>query len=172
MKKKFWAVFDWALKLAANAGMFILFLMLISVCWEVFSRYFLGRGTVWVIEFSEYALLYMTFLGAAWLLKKEGHVEMDIVVTALQPGTRRVLKAVTSAICGLVCLMLAWSGADVALDYLERGLHRPTLVAPPAFPLFVIIPIGFFLLFVQLLRRAREALVLEVSKQEKDRVLL
>lgn len=163
------AGFDRLLKLAANLGMFVLFLMMLAVCWEVFSRYFLGRGSVWVIEFSEYALLYMTFLGAAWLLQKDGHVEMDIVVAALRPESRRTIKSITSVACSLVCLMLAWSGADVALDYLQRGLHRPTLVAPPAFPLFAIIPIGFFLLFVQFLRRAREAFKVHVQEDETDR---
>ena len=163
------AGFDRVLKLAANLGMFVLFLMMVAVCWEVFSRYFLGRGTIWVIEFSEYALLYMTFLGAAWLLHKDGHVEMDILVAALRPESRRAIKSVTSVACALVCLVLAWSGADVALDYLQRGLHRPTLIAPPAFPLFAIIPIGFFLLFVQFLIRARESFKFHVQKDETDR---
>ena len=74
ISKRFWDGFDWLLKLLANAGMVLLFLMMLSVCWEVFSRYYLGRGTAWVIEFSEYSILFMTFLGTAWLLRKDGHV--------------------------------------------------------------------------------------------------
>ena len=168
--KKFWSGFDRLLEITANAGMVILFLMMIAVCWEVFSRYLLGRGTLWVIELSEYGLLFMTFLGSAWVLKNEGHVEMDVVVTALKPKTRRSLRLVTSIACAIVCLSLAWSGADVTLDYFQRDLHRPTLMEPLASPLFAIMPIGFFLLFVQFLRRAREALVAESSKEEKDRI--
>lgn len=141
--RKFWNGFDFVLTLLANAGMVLLFLMMAAVCWEVFSRYFLDRGTTWVLEFSEYAILYMTFLGTAWLLREDGHVEMDIVVNALQPDTQRALKSVTSTLCALVCLALAWSGADVALDHLQRGLHQPTLMAPPNFPLYAVIPTGF-----------------------------
>ena len=172
ISKRFWDGFDWLLKLLANAGMVLLFLMMLSVCWEVFSRYYLGRGTAWVIEFSEYSILFMTFLGTAWLLSKDGHVEMDIVVNALQPRTQRTLKAATSILCALVCLVLTWSGAEVSLDYLQRGLHRPTLMAPPYFPLFAIIPTGFFLLFIQFLRRAHRALLTPEPALEKDRVLM
>jgi len=152
--------------------MVLLFLLMLSVCWEVFSRYYLGRGTTWVIEFSEYSMLFMTFLGTAWLLSKDGHVEMDIVVNALRPKTQRVLKATTSIVCAVVCLLLAWSGTEVSLDYLQRGLHRPTLMAPPYFPLFAIIPTGFFLLFVQFLRRTHRALQAPDTAAKKDRVLM
>lgn len=169
--RKFWTAFDFVLTLLANAGMVLLFLMMIAVCWEVFSRYFLGRGTTWVIEFSEYAILYMTFLGTAWLLREGGHVEMDILVKALQPGTQRVLRSTTSVLCALVCLVLAWSGAEVAIDHLQRGLHQPTLMAPPDFPLFAVIPTGFFLLAVQFLRRARHALLATDPSDRKRRAL-
>jgi len=134
--------------------MVILTMMMLAVCWEVVSRYFLGRGTVWVTEFSEYALLYITFLGTAWLLRREGHVEMDIVTFRLKPKSQIYLKTFVSILGALLCLVLAWVGGDVALDHLRRGLHQPTLVGPPDFPLFAVIPVGFFLLLVQFLRRA------------------
>ncbi len=170
--KKFWSGFDVLLKQLANVGMLMLFLMLIAVCWEVFSRYFLGRGTTWVIEFSEYAILYMTFLGSPWLLKENGHVEMDIVVNTLQPKYRQILRATTSVLCALVCLVLAWSGAEVAIDYLQRGLHRPTLMSPPYFPLIAVIPTGFSLLSIQFLRQAHHALVTPVTDKPQTAELI
>jgi TRAP-type C4-dicarboxylate transport system permease small subunit len=172
ISKKFWDGFDRLLKLLANAGMVLLFLLMLSVCWEVFSRYYLGRGTAWVIEFSEYSIFFMTFMGTAWLLRKDGHVEMDIVVKALQAKTQQALKATTSIVCALVCLLLTWSGAEVSLDYLQRDLHRPTLLAPPYFPLFAVIPTGFFLLSIQFMRRAHHALLAPDAADQKDRVLM
>ena len=170
--KPFWQSFDSVLKWLANAGMVLLFLMMVSVCWEVFSRYFLGKGTTWVIEFSEYTILFMTFLGTAWLLKEDGHVEMDIVVNRLSSGKQRILQAGSSITCTLVCLALAWSGADVALDHLQRGLHQPTLVAPPDFPLFAVIPTGFLLLAVQFARRARNVITDKSASPPKVRALV
>jgi TRAP-type C4-dicarboxylate transport system permease small subunit len=114
----------------------------------------------------------MTFLGTAWLLRKEGHVEMDIVTITLSTDAQRILKIATSLVAGLLCLVLMWSGAEVALDHLMRGLHQPTLLAPPDFPLFAIIPVGFLLLSIQFLRRAHNHLVVKEPKEEKERVMV
>jgi hypothetical protein len=69
-------------------------------------------------------------------------------------------------------MLLAWSGAGVALDYLQRGQYRPTLLAPPDFPLFAVIPVGFFLLAIQFVRRSRQALLAPDGTDKKDRVLV
>lgn len=148
------AIFDRITGLLALLGASLLTLMMLAVCWEVVSRYFLGRGIIWVIEFSEYNLLFITFLGTAWLLKKEGHVKMDIVLTRLNLKNQLLVNSVTSILGAILCLVIAWSGAEVAWDHLQRGLHQPTLIAPPDFPIFLIIPVGSFLLFIQFLRRS------------------
>lgn len=148
------AIFDRITRLLALLGASLLIIMMLAVCWEVISRYFLGRGIVWVIEFSEYNLLYITFLGTAWLLGREGHVKMDIVLTRLNPRNQSLVNSITSILGAVLCLVIAWSGAEVSWDHLQRGLHQPTLIAPPDFPIFVIIPVGSFLLFIQFLRRS------------------
>jgi len=148
------AIFDRITGLLALLGASLLTFIMFAVCWEVVSRYFLGHGIIWVIEFSEYTLLYITFLGTAWLLKRDGHVKMDIVLNRLNPKTQLLINSITSILGAFLCLVIAWAGADVALDHLQRGLHQPTLISPPDFPLFVIIPVGSFLLFIQFLRRS------------------
>jgi TRAP-type C4-dicarboxylate transport system permease small subunit len=94
---------------------------------------------------------------------------MDIVVNNMQPRARQKLGIAGSLICALLCVVLAWSGADVALDYLQRGLHRPTLLAPPYFPLFAVIPIAFILFAIQFLRRAQQFILAPDSAAMKER---
>jgi len=166
-----WRAFDHLLEAMAVLGMVILTAIMLAVCWEVVTRYFLGRGSVWVIEFSEYALLYVTFLGTAWLLKREGHVEMDLLTIRLSGKTVRLTRGVVSIFAALLCLVLAWYGGAVAIDHLERGLHQPTLLGPPDFPLFAVIPVGFFLLFVQFLRRAHGCLAGKDVEGAKEHIL-
>ena len=156
---RFWNLFDRINSVMAACGMAVLGFILLAVVWEVFTRYFLGKGTIWVEEIGEYSMLFMTFLGAAWLLKSDGHVEMDIVVTRFPQRTRLLFRVVTSWIGAAICLVLTYSGADVAFDHLQRGLHQPTPVEPPDFPLFAIIPLGFLMLFIQFLRRGYASFV-------------
>jgi TRAP-type C4-dicarboxylate transport system permease small subunit len=155
----------------AILGMVILTLMMLVVCWEVITRYFFGRGTVWVIEFCEYAILYITFLGTAWVLKREGHVEMDLITIRLKHKTQVVIKGVVSILAALLCFVFTWFGSVVALEHLSRGMHQPTLVGPPDFPLFAVIPVGFFLLCVQFLRRAYRYLIIKDLTETKERVM-
>jgi TRAP-type mannitol/chloroaromatic compound transport system permease small subunit len=104
-------------------------------------------------------MLFMTFLAAAWLLTKDGHVEMDIVVTRFNKRTQLMVRAVASWVGAAICLVMTYSGADVAFDHLARGLHQPTPVEPPDFPLFAVIPLGFLMLSVQFMRRGYAAFV-------------
>jgi len=168
---RFWSIFDYILGIMAAVGMVILTLMMLIVCWEVVSRYFLGRGTVWVIEFSEYALLYITFLGTAWVLRREGHVEMDLITIRLNRKAKAIVKGMVSILAALLCSVFSWFGSVVAFDHLSRGMHQPTLMNPPDFPLLVIIPVGFFLLFIQFLRRAYRYLIIKDLEETREKVM-
>src|SRR3990172_450307 len=95
--------------LAILAGILLIFVIL-SVCAEVFLRYFLGRPTVWVVEISGYALLYITFLVVAWVQRRGGHVRMDLVIDRLNPMVRSVVNVITSLICTIACFILTCFG--------------------------------------------------------------
>ena len=53
------------------AGVLVIFVML-AVSFDVTMRYFLGNPQGWVLTITEVMLLYITFLGTAWLLKRYG----------------------------------------------------------------------------------------------------
>ncbi len=151
---KITAIFDRTLALLAIlAGVVIIFIML-SVLTEIVMRDFLNRPQTWVVELSEYALLWITFLGTAWLLKREGHVKMDMVLNRLNPGRQVVLNIITSVIGLIICLVTTWYGVQMTWSHFQRGIFEPTTVLDlPKAPIMVIIPIGFFLLSIQFLRR-------------------
>ena len=134
------------------AGILLVFAMLI-ISGAVASRYFLGRPIGWVIEISEYIILFVTFLVAAWVLKQEEHVKMDIVLNQLNPRTQSMINVITSAISAIVCFILTWYGAKVTWELFETGYFTPTLLELPKFIIIAIIFIGSFLLFVQFLSR-------------------
>ncbi len=134
------------------AGILLVSAMLI-ISGAVASRYFLGRPIGWVIEISEYIILFVTFLVAAWVLKQEGHVRMDIVLNQLNPRTQSMINIITSGISAIVCFILTWYGAKVTWELFQTGYFTPTLLELPKFIIIAIIFIGSFLLFIQFLRR-------------------
>jgi TRAP-type C4-dicarboxylate transport system permease small subunit len=132
--------------------------MMLAVVYEVVMRYFLGRPTIWVVELSEYSLLFITFLGATWVLRREGHVKLDLVLGRLNPRTQVLLNIITSVLSAAICLALLWYSAEVTWDHFQSGWIRPKVLNIPSAYILVIIPVGSLLLFIQFLRRSYEYL--------------
>lgn len=158
MGSKFWAVFDSTIKYLYWLAAVLIFLSILLVSASVVSRYFLKAPVGWVQSVTEYSLLFIVFLGTAWVLKQDGHVKVSLLTDRLKPKRQATLKAVMSGMGTLACLACTWYGASVTQDYFQRGLLHESLLEPPKFALIIIIPIGSFLLSVQFLRMTWQAI--------------
>ena len=139
--------------LAVFAQVLVVLVMLV-VCADVILRYFFNRPMFWVLESTQFALVFITFLGAAWVLKNDGHVRMDIVINRLSQRTQNQINIATSIFCAIACLVVTWYGVKVWWDYFQIDyLYAGSLVIP-AYYLEAVIPIGGSLLFIQFLRKA------------------
>jgi TRAP-type C4-dicarboxylate transport system permease small subunit len=134
------------------AALLIIF-MLLAINFQVVMRFVAGKGLLWILEFATYSLLYIAFLGSAWLLKSEGHVKMDLVLTRLKPRTQAALNVVTSIFGIIISLVLIWFGVGVTWEHFQEGYYIKSVIEPPTWPLLAVIPVGSFLLFIQFLRR-------------------
>jgi TRAP-type C4-dicarboxylate transport system permease small subunit len=151
-------VFDHVLNLLKWAACFLVSFVTVIIGADVFSRQVLGRPTIWVTELCEYSLLWITFLGSAWLLREEGHIRIDLVLKKLNPRRANILDASTSIAGAVVCLILAWYGAEVVWDHFVRGVPSIEMLGIPRYLILVVIPIGCFFLFIQFLRGTRRCL--------------
>ena len=147
-------IFDLVTKsLTWLACAFLMFATL-AVSVDVVLRYFFNRPTVWVLEICEYILLYIVFLGAAWVLKEEGHVKIGLLVDRLSPKTQTITIVITSILGLTVCIVLGIYGTQVTWDYFQRGVPTLEFLKLPKFLVLMIIPIGSYLLSIQFLRRS------------------
>ena len=140
---------DRGLNLLALIAAFMLVGVIVSVMVEVFLRSFFNRPQEWVVEISEYALLYITFLSAAFVLKKEGHIVVDLVTCRLNLNKRLFLAIVQYILISLVSMVFIYVGAKVTVDNFIRGIYNPTVLQIPIAYVLGIIPIGGFFLLVQ-----------------------
>ena len=131
------------------------------VCFEVAGRALGAPSRLWVIEVSEYALLFITFLGAPYLLQLNRHVVMDLLVDRLT-GRRRQISQVVNALIGLaVCVVLTIVGIQVVLDQLDLGTREVTVMRPLSWWITAAMPIGTGLMAVQFLDAVIRALQAE-----------
>ncbi len=136
----------------------LMMLALVAVCADVLMRYFFNRPLPWVLQISEYILLYIPFLAAAYVLREESHIRVDILLNRLGRRIRNRFHAVTSALgCG-VLLVLAYYGTVITVDYCRRGVPTIKYLKIPEFLVIAVIPFGCFLFGLQFLRRAKDHL--------------
>lgn len=130
----------------ATLGAVAILFMMLAISFAVIMRYLWNRPLAWVVEISSYLMLYITFLGTAWLLRKDGHVEVDLFLAQAKPRTKALLKGITSLGGAVVGFVLAWKGSLVTIDYFGRGVTVMGILNTPQYLLIGIIPIGGFLL--------------------------
>lgn len=136
------------------AAVAILVALVCGVTFEVVMRYAFNKPTRWVVEFSEYALLYLAFLGGAWVLKEEGHVKVELLIEVLPPHIREALHVITSLAGAGVCGLFCWVSSQYIWEIYSSGeiLFKSVLVKKWA--IMAIIPPGLLLLTLQFVRRA------------------
>lgn len=108
-----------------------------------------GLGTLpWILEVSEYVLPLATFLVAPWLLRRNEHVRLDILLS-VWPRIGHVTN-----VAGLViCVVLVVYGARTILNSAQQGAMVLKSVVFPEWWLYVPVPLCFGLLTIEFLRR-------------------
>jgi len=139
--------------------------MMLAIFADVTLRFFFNRPITWVFEGTEYSLLYITFLGAAWLLKRGGHVRIDVLLISLKPRPRAILNIITSILLAIICLFLFWYSAETTWDLHQRGVEYIQYHSIPKAALLAAIPVGSFLLFIQAIKRTYGYLIYPEGKK-------
>src|SRR6187402_3049504 len=108
----------------------------------VLLRYVLGAGSIWLQESILYAHAALFLLAAAWTLKENGHVRVDVFYASAAPRTKAWVD-----LCGALFLLLPFAAALLwfsvpyvtrSWDILERS--RETSGLPLVFLLKTLIP--------------------------------
>jgi len=137
--------------LAVLSGLLLLFITF-AIFYTIFARFLDIPGPVWAIQFTEYALLWMTLLGTAWVLKQHKHVSVDLLTSRLSAQTKLYFNLAHSVMGIVVSGILCWYGTVVTWGQYQRGVMDIQVVDLPKYLILIIIPIGFLFLVGQFLR--------------------
>lgn len=148
-------VFDRILEMTKAVGIVMIMFMMLAICAHVGMRYILGKPLNWVIDVSTILLLYIAFLAAAWLLRDEGHVSIDLLFVFLKPRRQFLLQVINSLICMAVCAIITLYGVIETISVWKLDLYVDMPLEPPKWLVVIIIPLGSFLLCIQSVRRTQ-----------------
>ena len=133
---------------------FLMMFSILAVCTDVVMRYFFNRPIPGVLQFSEYSLLYIPFLAAAYVLREDSHIKIDIVLNRLNPKAQSLINMVTSILGFVVLLILTYYGTYITVDYYRRKVPTLEYFKIPEFLVIMVIPVGCFFFSVQCIRKA------------------
>jgi len=152
--KKLSVIYQKTIIYMAYIACVILVLITLAECAEIIVRKFGNTSLPWVIEFSEYALVFIAFLAGAWVLKEEAHIKVDLVLNMFSPRIRAVINVVNSILGAVLCLFLTYQSAFMVLDLFKRQILTAKTMEIPMWPLFAVFCFGNFLLSIQFFIRA------------------
>jgi C4-dicarboxylate transporter DctQ subunit len=129
---RFWRGFDVLLNALALIAAALIPFMFLSIVYDVTSRTLRVGQISWVLGVTEYALLFVTALGAPWLLREKGHVSMEAFRTVLPARVNRLIETFVLALCTLGCVIVTVAVTpvmfqnigvmDIRSDYLSRWM--------------------------------------------------
>jgi C4-dicarboxylate transporter DctQ subunit len=151
--KRLSKIFDGILTGTAYVGGVLIILMMLSMSDHIVMRYFFRQPTGWASDFTGYMQYAIVLIGAAWLLKIDGHTKIDTLLLRFSPKIRAIIGIITSSIALVVCSIFLWKGVEATWDAYVRGDLLYRTVELPLAPLYAVIPFGFLLVCIELGRK-------------------
>jgi TRAP-type C4-dicarboxylate transport system permease small subunit len=137
--------------MAACAAATLVWLM-VSVILSVVMRNAGLQPFAWLFTSAEYGLLYMTMLGAPWLVREKGHVHIELVTAMLPDTLRQIVSRLVALLCVIVCLIMAYKGVELLLTNLSRNDFDVRAYYYPRWLLSITFPLSFGFMTIEFAR--------------------
>ncbi len=121
--------------------------MMLSLFWQVFTRFVIKVPATWTEEIARYTFIYLVMIGAALGVKNSAHFGMTMVSDKLHGRVRDLYQRfVINGIIMICAIFLVYYGIEFTRMY---GMNRvsPTFLTPMAW-VFGIVPFSGFLMIV------------------------
>jgi TRAP-type mannitol/chloroaromatic compound transport system permease small subunit len=133
-----------------KAFAWLIVVLMLLVCAEVFKRYALNAPTAWIFDANNmlYGTLFM--MGGAYTLAHDGHVRGDFFYGSLKPRTQASLDLVLYFIFFLPGIAaLTWAGWTYFQDSLAIHEHTFNADPIPLYPFKFVIPVAGAIVLMQ-----------------------
>ena len=127
-------------------------LMALAIVADVAVRNLGGRPPIWTIPVCESLMVYMAGLGVPYLVRRKGHVVLEIVVRGLRGRVRRIWEAGIALTAAATLAFLAAVAAVMTADAIASGDFQVKAVNVPAWINLLPLVLGFALGAVEFAR--------------------
>ena len=133
-----------------GVNIFIALAMMVVVVYGVVMRYIFNIPARWVAEVSEFMMVALSFLVLAYVQYQRKHINITFLIERRNEKTKTILGVITTMTTLIVFILLTWASWQFALKALRSGFSSDA-AAIPLFPPRLLVPIGAFLMCLQLI---------------------
>ncbi len=158
-------------RIAEASCLLLLMAMTLATFAQVFFRFVIVHSLPWSEEFSRYALVWASFLGASIALKRGLHIGVEAFVIRLSKEWRRFVYLATLAAITLFLIVVIVKGIEISLFNMRQS--SPAMKIPMGFP-YLAIPVGSLIMVIHLFdelimgwRQKEELMGMEKVEREK-----
>jgi TRAP-type mannitol/chloroaromatic compound transport system permease small subunit len=146
-------------------------LMVLVVCYDVFTRYLLKKSSVAVQELEWHLFAVIFLLGASYTLKHDKHVRVDVIYSRLSERKKALINLIGSIIFLIpFALLVIWTSRDfVENSFLLQESSPDPGGLPARYILKACIPLGFFLLLLQGFSLMFQSLILVLDGKRESK---
>lgn len=110
---------------------------------QVFARYLFDRPLAWSEEAVRYVMIWTAFLAAAWSVRDQEHIVVEIVMPWLPPRGRRALLVIRHLLVVVFCVALLPSAVRLTAEvHAQLGVA----IEIPLSLVFASLPVGLALM--------------------------
>ena len=89
--------------------------------WEATARYLFKIPSDWQDELSVFLLVGATFLSAAWVQERRGHVGIQALSVVLPPAADRIRRFLSDVVTLLFCAFFCWKSWSLLVEAVKDG---------------------------------------------------
>jgi TRAP-type transport system small permease protein len=101
----------WMIRGEQTVAALFLFLIVSTMSAQVFARYFFGAPIPWSEEVARLALIWMTFISAAFVMAEGRHIAVDMISSRVGDGGKLFIECLSCVVVAGSCLLLLIGGA-------------------------------------------------------------
>ncbi|WP_171753632.1 TRAP transporter small permease subunit [Vibrio sp. MACH09] len=127
---------------------FAIVTLVITVTWQVFSRYVLNDPSSFTDELARYTMIWFGLSGASYLFGKNGHLAITLFIGSVNHKYRKHFHALINLI-SIVFISLAMIKGGVLLMGRTMMQYSPALQIPMAY-VYLVLPLTGLLMVIYL----------------------
>lgn len=145
-------IIDLTTDIAAVVGGFFTCLMTLIVVYAVLARYIFNSPIGWSEEIAVYLMIWVVFLGAAYTLKENAHIGVDILISRLSPPKKRAMLLFHYLVGIFFMSILLIHGIDMVMFTLKMDSHSIAIDFPLVLS-HLAVPVGSVILILQFINK-------------------